>query len=526
MSEDVAPTGGTAPASGTGEPPPTVTWTTDDGATVHGEQTERLTERSRALGAALVLGGDRIDPVVAARVQRTLSGVGQRLALGVDHTVVALVGGTGSGKSSLFNAISGLDFSEVGARRPTTAQVSACVWGRDGGPLLDWLGVDPDRRIERESLLDGETEAPLRGLVLLDLPDHDSIEAGHREVVDRLLPMADLLVWVVDPQKYADDALHTDYLRRLVGHEGAMVVVLNQIDTVPADVHDALAADVAHLLEQDGLTGVPVHVASARTGEGVAEMRDVLASAVAGRSSAARRAAAEVNDAATALAGQVGPREHGASALTVGRSVDTLAQAAGLAAVGDAVGATVRGGGSDRVPALGDVRGDLVASARRHWLEEATVDLPARWVDAVAARLATTEDLRERARVALAGVTVAARPSRLAAWLVAVGLLLALAGVVGVSMGAGALLGGGVDGIDEVPATLWVGIACAVLAVVAFVAARAARRAAGRRAAVRVVRRGREALESVARAGLAEPTTAVLAEHRQARELVATARRA
>ena len=51
----------------------------------------------------------------------------------------------------------------------------ACGGGRRGA-LLDWLGVDPERRIERESALDGESQAPLRGLVLLDLPDHDSIE--------------------------------------------------------------------------------------------------------------------------------------------------------------------------------------------------------------------------------------------------------------------------------------------------------------------------------------------------------------
>jgi hypothetical protein len=52
------------------------------------------------------------------------------------------------------------------------------VWGRTGaGPLLDWLGVPPNRRFTRESALDGDDEAGLRGLVLLDLPDFDSIEA-------------------------------------------------------------------------------------------------------------------------------------------------------------------------------------------------------------------------------------------------------------------------------------------------------------------------------------------------------------
>ena len=43
-------------------------------------------------------------------------------------------------------------------------------------------------------------------------------------------PMVDLLVWVVDPQKYADAALHERYLRPLAGHAAAMLVVLNQVD--------------------------------------------------------------------------------------------------------------------------------------------------------------------------------------------------------------------------------------------------------------------------------------------------------
>ena len=255
-----------------------------------GAATRELTRRVEQVEEALHVGGERLDPAVAARIAVSVAQVRERLELGVDHTIVALLGGTGSGKSSLFNAVCGLEFADVGVKRPTTSAVSACVWGEGGEALLDWLGVDVDRRIERESLLDGETEVPLRGLVLLDLPDHDSIAPAHRVVVDRLVPMADLLVWVVDPQKYADDALHSGYLRHLVGHEASMVVVLNQVDTLGPDVRDELVVDLARLLVEDGLEGVAIRTASARTGEGVPELRDQLAAVVARRSVAAERA--------------------------------------------------------------------------------------------------------------------------------------------------------------------------------------------------------------------------------------------
>ena len=41
---------------------------------------------------------------------RERSGAGERLRLSSSHTVVALAGGTGSGKSSLFNKIACADF--------------------------------------------------------------------------------------------------------------------------------------------------------------------------------------------------------------------------------------------------------------------------------------------------------------------------------------------------------------------------------------------------------------------------------
>ena len=127
--------------------------------------------------------------------------------------------------------------------RPTTSAATAAIWGPPDGRLLDWLEV-PSRHT-----LDGG--AP-DGLVVLDLPDFDSVESAHRLEVDRLVGLVDLLVWVVDPQKYADAALHDRYLRPLAGHAAAMLVVLNQSDRLGADAPRA-REDLARLLEAGGL---------------------------------------------------------------------------------------------------------------------------------------------------------------------------------------------------------------------------------------------------------------------------------
>ena len=114
-----------------------------------------------------------------------------------------------------------------------TRHVHACVWGMQGAaPLLDWLGVQRRHRYARASVLDSG-ESDLDGLILLDLPDHDSVVTASMAAVDRLSKLADMVIWVLDPQKYADAAVHNRYLIPLAGHAAVFTVVLNQIDTLP-----------------------------------------------------------------------------------------------------------------------------------------------------------------------------------------------------------------------------------------------------------------------------------------------------
>ena len=111
--------------------------------------------------------------------------------------------------------------------------------------------------------------------MLLDLPDHDSTEVAHHVEVDRLVQLADLLVWVLDPQKYADAAIHDRYLTPLATHRDIMLVVLNHIDEVAGDRRASMVDDLRRLLAEDGLGGVPVIATSrpARRGHPRAQAR-------------------------------------------------------------------------------------------------------------------------------------------------------------------------------------------------------------------------------------------------------------
>ncbi|HEX9527773.1 MAG TPA: GTPase, partial [Streptosporangiaceae bacterium] len=175
-------------------------------------------------------GRDGFADKLLADAEETLARAGERMRLSSSHTVVVLAGGTGSGKSSLFNRVAGAEFSTVGVTRPVTRNAHACVWGDDGsGAILEWLAVPPRYRYSRASELD-RGEDDLAGLVLVDLPDHDSVMNHAGDLVHRLVSMADVMIWVLDPQKYADAAVHQRFLVPMAGHGAVLAVVLNQSD--------------------------------------------------------------------------------------------------------------------------------------------------------------------------------------------------------------------------------------------------------------------------------------------------------
>nr|MBO2473659.1 ABC transporter [Actinomycetales bacterium] len=294
--------------------------------------------RLAALAKVVELGQGRLDPALLAEAGRLLARAGDRLQLSPQHTVVALAGGTGSGKSSLFNAVSKLDLSPTGVRRPTTARTHACVWGMDGaGPLLDWLQIQWRHRFARASALD-KGEERLHGLILLDLPDHDSIRALTDHEAHRLIQAADLIVWVLDPQKYADASIHQRYVTELAGHDAVTVFVLNQCDRLSPEEQAECLADLRDLLKREGLANPRVIATSAVTGQGIAELTDVLAEAVASRRAAYERLEADLDQLTPRLAKELSgarPVEPEVDAARRGALTDALCDAVGVSAIGE-----------------------------------------------------------------------------------------------------------------------------------------------------------------------------------------------
>ncbi|MGB8386248.1 MAG: GTPase [Dermatophilaceae bacterium] len=301
---------------------------------------ELLQAQATALAAALDAGGSELDAAAVASAHRLVEKVAKRTSIVGSHTVAALAGATGSGKSSIFNALVGSPVAAIGARRPTTSTPTAAVWGSEPAfELLDWLGVT-SRHLVDEALDTSpaqEGRASLERLVLLDLPDFDSRVQSHRVQARRILELVDVFVWVTDPQKYADALLHDEYLRRLASHDTVTLVVLNQADRLPDEAGAQCRDDLLKLMSDDGMHAAPVYLTSARTGQGVELLRERLSAAVATQDAARQRLSADIVDSATALRGGVADVEPTVTDQADTALVDALARAAGVPVVLQAV---------------------------------------------------------------------------------------------------------------------------------------------------------------------------------------------
>lgn len=302
-----------------------------------------------SLKEAISYGEGRVPETVLLDAAETLERLSQRRELSTEHTVIGFFGATGSGKSTLFNAIAGQNIALSAPTRPTTSTVQAAIWEAEGSEeLLDWLGIDKRVYPQTQALAaEGETTAGNKaggnnkavegaaapnavtepapglfnrirravggrgemrtrtgGLILLDMPDFDSVTTTNRDLAARMMRYVDVLVWVVDPQKYADAVIHRDFMVPLAASGAQALCVLNQADKLASAEVPAVIASLTRLLQAEGteahLLAAPIAV-SARTGEGIDVLRDLLAQVAAAKSLSLQRTDAQLRATASQL---------------------------------------------------------------------------------------------------------------------------------------------------------------------------------------------------------------------------------
>ncbi|MEN8041277.1 MAG: dynamin family protein [Actinomycetota bacterium] len=231
-----------------------------------------------------------IDPLSRDELAEIVRRTRRRLGFLGEVLVVAFAGGTGSGKSSVVNALVGEDVAEVGVLRPTTDNALAVIPQKSKetyGRLLSDLGVS-----EKVSV------ATLKASLLVDLPDFDSTQEAHRRIVEDVLPLVDAVVWVFDPEKYADQTIHADFLAGLVPYQEQFVFVLNQVDRL-GDAHRIVADDLVRLLGVDGFDEPRVvSTCAAQPGVDVDELVSVLTGRLSLKRTAVQKLATDLRLAA------------------------------------------------------------------------------------------------------------------------------------------------------------------------------------------------------------------------------------
>jgi hypothetical protein len=114
--------------------------------------------------------------------------------------------------------------------------------------------------------------------------------------MDRLVQYSDVLVWVLDPQKYADAAIHDRYIRPMASFRDVTLVVLNQIDRIPYEQRTRALSDVRRILDEEGLEGVTVLGTSATRGDGLDELKRELAQRIRAKESARHRLGSDIDE--------------------------------------------------------------------------------------------------------------------------------------------------------------------------------------------------------------------------------------
>jgi hypothetical protein len=172
--------------------------------------------------------------------------------------ICCLMGGTGTGKSTIFNSLAGKVISEVSKRRPSTMKPKILAHESAIDALLSCPFLNTDAQSESSTGQGGAAievyrDLDVRELVLVDTPDFDSAELGHHLIADNFFLISDLIILVTSQEKYADLAGHQVSERALEWGK-TVLFVMNKVAS------DAAYEDFRETLHGRGVNGEPVRI--------------------------------------------------------------------------------------------------------------------------------------------------------------------------------------------------------------------------------------------------------------------------
>lgn len=239
---------------------------------------ERLRASLADPGLELPLDGALEQRDAAASAVRQIDDYIRPRLADLDAPLLAVVGGsTGSGKSTIVNALIGTPTTRAGVIRPTTRQpilvhapVDAGWFASDRilpglarvrgtvsspGTPASSAGDAPAASRINELMLLGHDKVPA-SLAIIDAPDIDSVADDNRALANQLLAAADLWLFVTTANRYAD-AVPWKLLDGAASRSITVGVVLNRVP--PGAAADVLP-DLQSMLTARGLDDAPVFV--------------------------------------------------------------------------------------------------------------------------------------------------------------------------------------------------------------------------------------------------------------------------